>query len=270
MTGEPLTERGRQAVAGTRVDDELDAARAAGGRGERMRPRPWLPRLEPGDHPHHFGGPGDETTRSLDNLRVANRYFGGTRSLLRPLCSLLRSGPAGVVRVLDVGCGGADSPLALADWARRHARRVQITVVDRDATVVARAATACGPWPEIRVVRGEAARLPFADGAFDYVTSSMLLHYFSLAEAADLLHRWRRLATRAVVVADVQRHWIPCAAIGLLGQLSGSPLFRHGHADTVRRGFTAAELGGLGRRAGFVRMRVRRHVPFRLSLVGWL
>ena len=235
-----------------------------------MQPRPWLPRLEPGDRPHHFGGPDHDIVRSLDNLRVANRYFGGTRSVLRPLCGLLRSSPAGVVRVLDVGCGGADIPLALAHWARRHAVDLHVTAVDQAETVVARAAAACRVWPEIRIVRADAAHLPFADRAFDFVTSSMLLHYFTLADAADLLHRWQRLATRAVVVADVQRHWFPCASIRLLGWLSRSQFFRQGHGDTVRRGFTPEELGRVAKQAGFVRMRVRRHVPFRLSLIGLL
>ena len=235
-----------------------------------MRPRARLPRLEPDARPHRFGGPNDETLRSLDNLRIANRYFGGARSILRPLRALLGSGPVDAVRVLDVGCGAADVPRALAAWARRRAVGVRITAVDRDSVVIARAAAACRPWPEIRVVRADATRLPFADRSFDYVTSSMLLHYFGLAEAAGILAGWRRLATRAVVVADVRRHWFPCAAIDLLGRVSRNPLFREGHGDTIRRGFTPHELGRLGEQAGFARMRVRRHVPFRLSLVGLL
>jgi len=100
--------------------------------------------------------------------------------------------------------------------------------------------------------------------------SSMLLHYFGLGEAAGLLAGWRKLATRAVVVADVRRHWLPCVAIDLLSRVSRHPLFREGHGRTIRRGFTPRELGHLGRQAGFARMRVRRHVPFRLSLVGLL
>lgn len=235
-----------------------------------MRPRAWLPRLEPDERPHRFGGPGAETVRSLEALRVANRYLGGAHSVLRPLRALLRSGPAGVVRVLDVGCGGADVPRALAGWARRRGVPVQIIAVDRDPVVVARAAAACRAWPEIRIAQADATRLPFADRSFDYVTSSMLLHYFGLAEAAAVLTGWQRLALRAVVVADVRRHWFPCAAIDLLGRVSRHGLFREGHRDTVRRGFTPGELGGLGEQAGFARVRVRRHVPFRLSLVGWL
>jgi SAM-dependent methyltransferase len=233
-----------------------------------MGPRAWLPRLEPSERPHQFGGPDDETIHSLEHLRVANRYFGGARSVLRPLCGLLRASAPDVVRVLDVGCGGADVARALAGWARRHAVRLQITAVDRDPVVVARAMAASRPWPEIRVVRADAARLPFAERSFDYVMSSMLLHYFGLAEAAGLLSGWRHLATRGVVVADVRRHWFPCVAIDLLGRVSRNPLFREGHGHTVRRGFTPREPGRLGGQAGFARMRVRRHVPFRLSLVG--
>jgi SAM-dependent methyltransferase len=235
-----------------------------------MSPRAWPPRLEPQDRPHRFGGPRGETIQSLDDLRVANRYFGGARSILRPLGALLRSRPPGTVRVLDVGCGSADVPRALAGWARRRAVPLQITAVDRDAVVVAQAALACRSWPEIRVVQADARRLPFADGGFHYVVSSMLLHYFGLAEASAILVQWRRLATRAVVVADVRRHWFPCAAITVLGRVSRHPLFRAGHGLTVRRGFTPGELGRLGGQAGFMRVRVRCHVPFRLSLVGLL
>lgn len=72
--------------------------------------------------------------------------------------------------------------------------------------------------------------------------ASMLLHDFGLAEAAGLLGRWRRLAGRAVVVADVQRHWFPYAAIHARGRVSRSPLFGDGHARTVRRGLTPGEL----------------------------
>jgi ubiquinone/menaquinone biosynthesis C-methylase UbiE len=265
--GEAAAEAGATAIARARIDDDLNAppARREGGR---MRPGARVPRLDPAERPHSFGGPNDETVRSLGSLQIANRYFGGARSILSPVCRLLRGRPPGTVRLLDVGCGGADVARALAGWARRRAVSLRITAVDQDPVVAAHAAAACRSWPEIRVVRADATRLPFAEQSVDIVMSSMLLHYFGLAEAAALLGHWRRLATRAVVVADVHRHWFPCVAIDVLGRISSHPLFREGHGRTVRRGFTADELRGLGRQAGFTRTRVRRHVPFRLSLVG--
>jgi SAM-dependent methyltransferase len=234
-----------------------------------MRARARVPRLDPAERPHSFGGPDDETLRSLDSLRIVNRYFGGARSILRPVSRLLRPRPRGPVRLLDVGCGAADVARAVAAWARRHAVSLRITAVDQDPVVAAHAAAACHPWPEIRVLRADATRLPFAERSFDVVVSSMLLHYFGLAEAARLLADWRRLAIRGVVVADVHRHWFPCAAVDLLGRISRHPLFREGHGRTIRRGFTPEELREAGKQAGFTRILVRRHVPFRLSLLGF-
>ena len=225
-------------------------------------------RLEPAERPHVFGGTDRSTVRALDNLTRANRYFGGTRSVLRWLTPELAARRGQTVRILDVGCGRAEIARALAARARELGVRLRLVAVDADPRVVELARVGCAPWPEIDVVRGDARRLPFTEGVFDYVVAAMLLHYFSLGEAARLLDSWRRLATSAVVISDVERHWVPYACLRVLGRLSSSALFDEGHRYTVRRGFTTAELGRLGALGGFVRVRIGRHVPYRLSLLG--
>ena len=225
-------------------------------------------RLEPSERPHTFGGPGGRTVQSLDNLRVANRYFGGASSVLRPLGALLETRRPGVVRVLDVGCGSGDIARALVARARAAGVRLRVVAVDADPLVVGHAAAACRDWPEIDVVRADARQPPFADKAFDYVIASMLLHYFDFGEAERLLDTWRRLAAAAVIAADVERHWLPYLAIRILGQVSSSPLFDEGHRRTIRRGFTTVELSQLGSRAGFAHVRVSRQFPYRLCFVG--
>jgi SAM-dependent methyltransferase len=225
-------------------------------------------RLEPRDRPHSFGGPAGATVRSLANLGVANRRFGGARSVLAALGGLLEARRGGEVRVLDVGCGSGDISRVLTARARGAGVRARVVAVDADSLVVGLARMACRGWPDIEVVHADVRQLPFRDKTFDYVIASMLLHYFDFAEAERLLFQWCALATNAVVVSEVERHWLPYLAVRTLGRLSSSPLFDAGHARTIRRGFTEGELATLGSRAGFARTRISRHFPYRLCLLG--
>jgi ubiquinone/menaquinone biosynthesis C-methylase UbiE len=225
-------------------------------------------RLRRLEHPHSFGGPDGATVRSLGNLHVANRRFGGARSILGSLGGVLAARRGGTVRVLDIGCGSGDIARALTVSAHAAGVRVRAVGVDADPVVVGLAEAACRPWPDIEIVHADARSLPFRQKSFDCVIASMLLHYFSFGEAARLLDAWRRLATVAVLVSDVERHWLPYLAVRTLGRLSSSPLFDAGHARTIRRGFTQAELANLGSRAGFTQTVVRRYFPHRLCLLG--
>ncbi len=225
------------------------------------------PRLEPAERPHAFGGSPEEVARSLEKLSLANRYFAGTRSLLDPLRRLIAPHRPGPIRLVDVGCGGAEQARAILDWARRRGVPMQVVAVDRDPDVVRRAAEALRGYPEARVVQGDARRLPFSARGFDYVVSSMLLHYFSWEEAGLLLRAWARLASGALLVNDVERHWFPCAAIRFLARLSGSTLFDESSGLTVLRGFTPQEFRRLAAGAGFGPVTVRRYFPFRLTVI---
>ncbi|MBI4610035.1 MAG: methyltransferase domain-containing protein [Candidatus Rokubacteria bacterium] len=186
-----------------------------------------------------------------------------------PLRQLLARHRGERLRLLDVGCGRADIPRALVTWARRTGIDLYVVGVDQDSEVIHHAAAASRGFPEIHIVQADAVRLPFRPGSFDYVFSSMLLHYFALDEAVALLRAWGALASRAVLVSDVERHWFPCLAIPILAKILKSDLFREGSRRTVLRGFTPEEMAWLADQAGLARPRVRRYFPFRLALVGW-
>ncbi len=95
-----------------------------------------------------------------------------------------------------------------------------------------------------------------------------MLHYFSLDDAVRLLAGFTRIAKRAVVIADVERHWFPYLAIGVLARLTGERLVRPQFRSTVLEGFTRSELAGLAESAGFASWRIQRYFPYRLMLVG--
>jgi ubiquinone/menaquinone biosynthesis C-methylase UbiE len=170
--------------------------------------------------------------------------------------------------VLDVGSGGGDIARGLAQWGRETGHPLQVVAIDRNAEAVERAAAHSHGFAEIQHVLGDACDLPFGPDSFDFVLSCMMLHYFSLDDAAQLLAGFARIAKRAVVIADVERHWFPYRAIGVLARLTGGRLVRPQFRNTVLEGFTRSELAGLTEAAGFARWRIRRCFPYRLVLVG--
>jgi SAM-dependent methyltransferase len=222
------------------------------------------------DSAQEFGATAARAQQSLDELAVANRFCRGTPSILVNLAALASQLPGGELRVLDVGSGGGDIAQALLRWGHTVGRPLRIVALDRHGEAVARAAARSHGVAEIQHVRGDAFALPFRPGSFDFVISSMMLHYFTLDEAARLLEMFSRIAKRAVLVADVERHWFPCVAISVLAPLTGNRLVRRHFRDTVLHGFTPDELTRLARAAGFVRWQVCRYFPFRLVLIGEL
>jgi len=220
--------------------------------------------------PPGFGATPALARRSLDELAAANRFCRGTRSVVMSVAPLIARVPAGEIRVLDVGSGAGDIARGLVQWGREAGRPLQVVAIDRNSEAVARAAARSGGFAEIRHVRGDACDLPFGPDSFDFVLSSMMLHYFSLDDAAQLLAGFARIAKRAVVIADVERHWFPYLAIAVLARLTGERLVRRHFGNTVLEGFTCRELAGLTQDAGFVRWRIQRYFPYRLVLVGEL
>jgi ubiquinone/menaquinone biosynthesis C-methylase UbiE len=218
--------------------------------------------------PTGFGATPAIAWRSLDELTAANRFCRGTRSVVISLAPLVARVPAGEIRVLDVGSGGGDIARGLVQWGREAGHPLQVVAIDRNSEAVERAAARSRGFAEIQHVRGDASNLPFGSGSFDFVLSSMMLHYFSLDDAAQLLAGFARIAKRAVVIADVERHWFPYRAIGVLACLTGGRLVRPQFRSTVLEGFTRTELAGLTQAAGFARWRIQRYFPYRLVLVG--
>lgn len=93
-------------------------------------------------------------------------------------------------RVLDVGCGTG----ALALLIKHVHPGVDVAGVDPDPKALARAGRkAARAGVAIRFDRAYADALPYADGTFDRVVSSMMLHHVPPDEKAPALREMRRV-----------------------------------------------------------------------------
>jgi SAM-dependent methyltransferase len=203
-----------------------------------------------------LGVPEAEAMASLADLRRANRWLGNVARLARTVRPYLAQSP--FPRLLDVGCGSADVPAAIA----RTAPRVLAVGVDVKPLHLR------GAPAEVRPVVADVRALPFAAGSFDVVTASLFLHHFDAAEAAEVLRALFAVARRALVINDLRRARVPY----LFGRAVFPLIFRsrvsvEDGLTSIRRAFTEREMLTAFAEAG-IRAQVRRTWPYRLLAVA--
>jgi SAM-dependent methyltransferase len=196
-----------------------------------------------------------ETEQNLADLARLNRLPGGTAASIEGIGHLIGRGAE--ARVLDVGTGRADMPLAFA----KRGWRTAALDINPDVLLVARRETAAQPL--IEIVAGDGRSLPFEDGAFDVAHASLFIHHFEPAEAVAVLGELRRVGHRGVVVNDLRRGLMPLLATAASALAFGrsSVTWTDGVAS-ARRSYTLGELDELLAEAGLrVRWRSSRWLP---------
>jgi 2-polyprenyl-3-methyl-5-hydroxy-6-metoxy-1,4-benzoquinol methylase len=194
-------------------------------------------------------------------FRVINFLLSGCRGVyrrfLRPLAS------RGPLRLLDVGFGGGDIPLALARWARRDGLDLHITAIDTDPRALAFVSSLTTP-PELTFREASTAELVDRGERFDIVMSNHLLHHLEPEEVKEFCRQTSLLCRRAAVHCDIER---AALAYGLFGLLT-RPFFHrsyivHDGLVSIRRSYTSEELQGLAPDT----WRVDRKFPFHQLLI---
>jgi hypothetical protein len=218
----------------------------------------------------------DQLDRSLRFIRSINRRLGGTGAALGHLRRWSVGWPAGeVIRIIDLGTGCADIPLAIVRWARAGGLRVHITAIDAHPTTLDLArehverVLGAGDHQEIELVRADALSLmdDFDPGAFDYAHAGMFLHHLDDIEVMTALRVMDRLTTRGLIWNDLVRGRVEAVAIRLL-TLTEPAMVKHDARVSVAAGFTRREVLDLANRVGLPHIDYRSHLFGRFTLVS--
>jgi SAM-dependent methyltransferase len=205
---------------------------------------------------------------ALRHVGMVNRFTGARRALLRHLPAAL---PPDATRILDVGTGSADLPIAVDAWAPETHRHLTIFAADRHRATLNAARRRLGAHARIRLVGADALCLPFRDDDFDLAILSMTLHHLDRSALVGALEELARVARGGrVLVAELERS-IPnyLGARLLAGTLwRSNPITRHDGPLSVLRSFTPRELLDLAHLAGLDRPVVHRHPFYRLVLLA--
>jgi SAM-dependent methyltransferase len=117
-------------------------------------------------------------------------------------------------------------------------------------------------------VAANAFALPFADGAADWIVSTLLFHHFSPEENRALLAEVARVARRGFAMLDLRRHLFPWMFVRLAGPLVFES--RASIADgpaSVLQAYTPEEARAIARGA-VPAARVEPVFPYRILITG--
>jgi ubiquinone/menaquinone biosynthesis C-methylase UbiE len=199
----------------------------------------------------------------LTHLEDVNRWLGGRRAACGAIQPYLRADAP--TRILDVGCGSADVPRAIALHAARRKRQVHIVAADRSHQILDVARRRTRP-NTIRFTQADACSLPFADDAFDIVIMSLAFHHFENGVRIALLRELSRVASQRVIINELERCWPNYVGAQLLALTvwRNHAMARHDGPLSVLRSFTRRELEAEMREAGLRDIHVTRRFFHRL------
>ncbi len=179
-------------------------------------------------------------------MEMVNRHFGGVRSVgLFIEEEARRFGVARPLRVLDVGSGCCDIPMAVCERAALKGLKLHFTCLEIGSAAyeIARARIAKAKALPIEILKEDAfAHLP--SEPYDCAVSSMCFHHFSDARILELLRRLRGIVKGGILINDLERSafaWLGAAALTSFWHEG----VKHDAKLSVRRGFKAGELRAL-------------------------
>lgn len=227
----------------------------------RFRTREWMDELM--DDPD---GDVDRLHRTLRQFRVINRVL--TR-VHRPLVRLVLDDMSEkrTYTLLDVGAGDGDIARRLVRAARTRGLDLRVTCIDADERVASWCRQACADYPEIEVLH---TRHDDLTQSFDYVFSNHVLHHLTNEDAEAFLAHMDHIATRRVIISDLERSGLSHAAYFLVALLAFHRSFaRTDGLRSLRRAFRREELVDiLSRTRWGTRASVHAVFPAHLLIVG--
>ncbi|MGB8771796.1 MAG: methyltransferase domain-containing protein [Candidatus Korobacteraceae bacterium] len=206
-------------------------------------------------------GTAAEIAASLIDLRHINQWFGGMRTTTGLLRRVARASGLRKLSILEVGAATGDVPSTAQRVLAGYGIGLQVTLLDRMWSHLPRRGAAS--------VAGDALRLPFREGAFDVVSSSLLAHHFEPKALAEFARESLRVSRQAVLINDLIR-----SRLHLLLVYLGLPLFRshitwHDARASVRRAYTCDEMRSGLADVGARKVQISRHYLFRMGVLLW-
>lgn len=203
--------------------------------------------------------------QAYSGMAVFNKISGATTAVRKFIMAEAMAAPANrPFRVLDIGAGSCDIPLAVSQWARTHGVDIRITCLDYSprACEIAREKVARAGDPNVRVVQADIFTYE-PEEPFDCAVGSFFFHHLTEEEILQIVCRLKTFVRRSLLINDLLRYCTTYAGGWLLTLLFPAEL-RHDVLVSIKRGFKVTKLRHWFRKIPGVTVTIRRHRFFRV------
>ena len=176
-------------------------------------------------------------------MRLVNRFAGGTQAVKNFLArEISKRDRNQSIRVLDIGSGTCDVPLAVTKWAQRRSQKIEFTCIEINETALKKAAENVRKSGFDSIELKNENILEFdSQQHFDYAIGSMFFHHFKDDQILEIIEKLRSYVLRGVLINDLRRSFVSyMSCLLLVCPLSKG--VRHDALLSVRKGFKPDEL----------------------------
>jgi 2-polyprenyl-3-methyl-5-hydroxy-6-metoxy-1,4-benzoquinol methylase len=152
--------------------------------------------------------------------------------------------------LLDIGCGGGDIALSIAEWAARDNLSLKITAIDMDIRAINFANSLDNPH-DVQFCNISTKELIAQNSSFDFIISNHFIHHTNKNELEEILAEVERMATEMVIFNDIERsdilYYYYAAISFILKPFFPKSFIWVDGLRSIMRGYTRSELSAIAK-----------------------
>lgn len=211
----------------------------------------------------------DALRQNLEELALINKYLGGNQVTVSGLKKLIaNSNHQSQLTIADLGCGGGDMLMVMANWAKKKGIKSQFIGIDANDFMIDFAKKRTANYPDISYLHENIFSEEFKEKSFDIITMTLFCHHFDDESLVKIFKQFKKQSRIGIVINDIHRHWFAYHSIAWITKLFlKSYLVKNDAKLSVWRAFRRSDLEKIIQKAGFTKYSIRWKWAFRWEVV---
>jgi len=190
----------------------------------------------------NFSLQGKELKVTISELSTVNKYLGNTNVILNVLKPLIQHNNK-PLRIVDLGCGGADILRAIANYSAKIGKEVHLTGIDGNSNIIELAKVNTQVSPAINFIASDILHPNFVLPGCDILISTHFMYHFTDQELISFLRKNANSIHHKIIFSELQRSVISYRGFQLLGFILGfSKMILSDGLKAISRSFRKKEL----------------------------